>query len=75
MTVSFSKLNKEKTYIGLQYGTSLISKQIMGLTKRFTKLSIVGVSVIGSLFHSLGQIIIVAFFTWGGIIDALLPNG
>lgn len=35
MVVSFNKLDKEKTYIGLQYGTSIISKQIMALTKRF----------------------------------------
>ena len=33
----------------------------MGLFKK-TKLSIVGVSVVGSLFHSLGQVIVVAFF-------------
>lgn len=37
MTVSFDKLDKNKTYVGLQYGESLISKQIMKLTRRFAK--------------------------------------
>ena len=35
MTVCFDKLDKKKTYIGLQYGTGLISKQIIKLTKPF----------------------------------------
>ena len=35
MVVSFKNLDKEKTYVGLQYGDSLISKQIIKLTKPF----------------------------------------
>ena len=31
--IDFEKLDKNKTYLGLQYGTSLIAKQI----KRFSK--------------------------------------
>lgn len=32
---NFDKLDKKKTYVGLQYGTSIISKQIRKLTKSF----------------------------------------
>jgi len=34
----------------------------MTIAMKFTKLSTVGISVIGSLFHSLGQIIIAIIF-------------
>ncbi|MBR1376818.1 MAG: Gx transporter family protein [Bacilli bacterium] len=44
----------------LSLSGAILSIISMGLIKRFTKLSIVGVSIIGSLFHSLGQIIVVA---------------
>lgn len=38
---------------------SLIS---MSLVKRYTKLSVVGVSIVGAIFHSIGQIIIAIIF-------------
>ncbi|MDD2519270.1 MAG: Gx transporter family protein [Bacilli bacterium] len=37
---------------------ALLSGTAMYLTKRFTKLSIVGVSVVGSIFHSVGQVLV-----------------
>ncbi|MFA5603320.1 MAG: Gx transporter family protein [Bacilli bacterium] len=37
---------------------ALLSGTAMYLTKRFTKLSIVGVSVVGSIFHSIGQVLV-----------------
>lgn len=39
-------------------GGAILSIIAMGLVKRYTKLSEIGVSVIGSFFHSLGQIIV-----------------
>jgi heptaprenyl diphosphate synthase len=45
----------------LSLAGAILSIIAMGLTKK-TKLSIVGVSVVGSLFHSLGQVIVVSFF-------------
>ncbi len=41
---------------------ALFSIVTMYIAKRFTKLSIVGVSIIGSLSHSVGQIVIVIIF-------------
>ena len=38
---------------------SLIS---MSLVKKYTKLSVVGVSIVGAIFHSIGQIIIAIIF-------------
>ena len=35
MAVDFDKLDKKTTYVGLQYGSSIISKQIIKLTKMF----------------------------------------
>lgn len=37
---------------------ALFSLVTMYLTKKYTKLSMVGISIIGSIFHSIGQIII-----------------
>ncbi len=37
---------------------ALLSGGAMYLTKRFTKLSIVGVSIVGSIFHSIGQVLV-----------------
>lgn len=39
-------------------GGALLSETIMHLAKKFTKLSIVGVSIVGSISHSIGQILI-----------------
>lgn len=37
---------------------ALFSVIMMYIVKRFTKLSIIGVSIIGSIFHSIGQVIV-----------------
>jgi len=37
---------------------ALLSGTVMYLMKRFSKLSIVGVSIIGSIFHSVGQVLV-----------------
>lgn len=36
---------------------ALLSVSMMYIAKKFTKLSIIGISIIGSIFHSIGQII------------------
>ncbi len=56
----------------LSLSGALLSILMMGLVKR-TKLSIVGVSVIGSLFHSLGQIIVVAIILYSWTAFNYLP--
>ena len=56
----------------LSLSGALLSILMMGLVKR-TKLSIVGVSVIGSLFHSLGQIIVVAVILYSWTAFNYLP--
>lgn len=43
-------------------GGSILSVIAMSLVHKFTKLSVVGVSIIGSIFHSIGQIVIAIFF-------------
>ncbi|MDD4298928.1 MAG: Gx transporter family protein [Bacilli bacterium] len=48
-------------------GGGIISVIAMSLVHRFTKLSIIGVSIIGAIFHSIGQILI-------AIIGLKLPN-
>lgn|SRR5574344_263030 len=45
----------------------------MLLAKKYTKLSIVGVSIIGSLFHSLGQIVVTAIMLNNISAFAYLP--
>ena len=41
---------------------AILSIIFMYIFKKYTKLSIVGISIIGSLFHSIGQIIIACIF-------------
>ena len=41
---------------------AIISLIFMYLVKKYTKLSIVGVSIVGAIFHSIGQIIIAIIF-------------
>ncbi len=41
---------------------AFLSVIMMYLTKRFTKLSVVGVSIVGSIFHSIGQILVAIIF-------------
>lgn len=57
----------------LSLSGALFSIIMMGLVKKLTKLSIVGVSVIGSLFHSLGQIIVVAIILYSVTAFNYLP--
>lgn len=45
----------------LSLAGALLSIIVMGLFKKYTKLSIVGISILGSLFHSLGQIAVVGY--------------
>ncbi len=45
----------------LSLGGAVLSIVAMGIFIKITKLSTIGISVIGSLFHSLGQIIMVCF--------------
>ncbi len=42
-------------------GGAFLSIIMMYIAKKFTKLSIIGISIIGSFFHSLGQIIVACF--------------
>lgn len=42
-------------------GGAILSVTMMFIFKKLTKLSIVGISIIGSIFHSLGQIIVAMF--------------
>lgn len=42
-------------------GGAVLSIIAMYLIKRFTKLSIIGISIVGSFFHSLGQILVACF--------------
>ena len=57
----------------LSLSGAILSILMMGLVKKLTKLSIVGVSVIGSLFHSLGQIIVVAIILYSWTAFNYLP--
>lgn len=41
---------------------AVISVIIMGISKRYTKLSIIGVSTIGSISHTLGQLLVSSLF-------------
>lgn len=41
---------------------ALISIFAMTIFKKYTKLSIIGISIVGSIFHSIGQIIIAIIF-------------
>lgn len=43
-------------------GGALVSVTMMFLCKKINKLSIIGVSIVGSIFHSLGQIIVALIF-------------
>lgn len=43
-------------------GGAIISVIVMYLAKKFTKLSIIGVSIMGSISHTLGQIIVAIIF-------------
>ena len=46
----------------LSISGAVFSIVVMGILNKYSKLSIVGISVSGSLFHSLGQVMMVAIF-------------
>lgn len=54
-------------------GGSIFSIIAMYISKKITKLSIIGVSIIGSIFHSIGQIIISIFIIKTTAIIFYLP--
>lgn len=45
----------------LSLGGAILSIFVMGASKKFFKLSIIGISVIGSVFHCIGQILMAMF--------------
>lgn len=53
-------------------GGAICSIIIMGITKK-TKLSIVGVSILGSIFHSIGQILVAFLILNNNIMFYYLP--
>ena len=54
-------------------GGASLSILAMYLAKKITKLSLVGISIIGSIFHSFGQIIVTSFFLGSTSAFAYLP--
>ena len=52
---------------------ALLSVVAMLLTKNYTKLSIVGVSIVGAIFHSIGEIVIAMLFLSNTNIVYYLP--
>ena len=52
---------------------ALLSITMMNLCKKFTKLSIVGISIIGAISHSIGQIIIAIIFLNNANVIYYLP--
>lgn len=52
---------------------ALLSVVAMFLAKNYTKLSIVGVSIIGAIFHSIGEIVIAMLFLSNTNIVYYLP--
>lgn len=63
-------------------GGAVISVIVMYLAKKFTKLSIIGVSIMGSISHTLGQIIVAIIFYninmiyyMAGALILALPTG
>lgn len=45
------------------FGGACLSVVIMYIVKRFTKLSVIGVSILGSISHSVGQVLVAMLFT------------
>lgn len=54
-------------------GGSLLSITAMYIAKKLTKLSLVGISIIGSIFHSVGQIIVTSIFLGSSSAFYYLP--
>ena len=52
---------------------ALLSVVAMFLAKKYTKLSIVGVSIVGAIFHSIGEIVIAMLFLSNTNIVYYLP--
>lgn len=67
----------------LSLGGSILSTVAMILCKKYTRLSIIGISIIGSIFHSTGQLLIASFllenttliYYWPWIILLAIPTG
>lgn len=63
-------------------GGAILSILVMILAKKFTKLSIIGVSIIGSMFHTIGQILVAIimyninmFYYIGWTLIFAIPTG
>ena len=54
-------------------GGALLSAVIMIIFKKFSKLSIIGISIMGSLFHSIGQILVSIIIIENTSMIYLLP--
>ena len=52
---------------------ALLSLSVMYLFKKYTKLSVIGISILGAIFHSLGQIIVAIIFLSNVNIIYYLP--
>ena len=52
---------------------ALFSLIMMFIVKKYTKLSVIGISVIGSIFHSIGQILVAVLFLSNTNIFYYLP--
>lgn len=57
----------------LSLSGTLVSIFMMGFFKKITKLSIVGISVLGSICHSLGQLVMAAFLIHNHNIVSYAP--
>lgn len=63
-------------------GGAILSILVMIMAKKFTKLSIIGVSIIGSIFHTIGQILVAIimyninmFYYIGWTLIFTIPTG
>ena len=54
-------------------GGVLLSSIAIVLTKKFTKQSMVGVSIISAVFHNIGQILVITFLYNNASLAAILP--
>lgn len=76
MRVLFSSLLRGVLFgagFWLSLGGVLLSSAACVLAKRWSTMSIYGVSVAGSVFHSIGQVIVVTFLYQQFFMQAILP--
>ncbi len=57
----------------LSLGGALLSFVVMALSKKYTKLSVIGTSVLGSIAHSVGQILVAILLIKQGLMIYYLP--